>query len=98
MAPGAIQAIKAANRQDEMFVVGFDAEPDALDAIKGGELFVIITFFSLDKKKKAISSHGCRILTKKNYLFYPLRVINIISYHNALIPSLYNAKKYDYIV
>ncbi|NCO23904.1 MAG: D-ribose ABC transporter substrate-binding protein [Candidatus Infernicultor aquiphilus] len=38
MALGAIQAIKAAKRQKEMFVVGFDAVPDALDAIKAGDM------------------------------------------------------------
>ena len=33
---GASQAIKEANRQEEMFVVGFGAVPDALDAVKAG--------------------------------------------------------------
>lgn len=38
MALGAIQAIKAVKRQDEMFVVGFDANPDALVSIKAGDM------------------------------------------------------------
>ncbi len=42
MALGAIQAIKAAKRQKEMFVVGFDAIKDALNAIKKGEMAATI--------------------------------------------------------
>jgi ribose transport system substrate-binding protein len=38
MALGAIQAIEAAKRQKEMFVVGFDAIGDALTAIKAGKM------------------------------------------------------------
>jgi ribose transport system substrate-binding protein len=42
MALGAIQAIAAANRQKEMFVVGFDAIADALAAIKAGTMAATI--------------------------------------------------------
>jgi len=42
MALGAIQAIAAANRQKEMFVVGFDAIADALTAIKNGTMAATI--------------------------------------------------------
>jgi ribose transport system substrate-binding protein len=38
MALGAVQAIEAAHRQKEMFVVGFDAISDALKAIKEGRM------------------------------------------------------------
>jgi ribose transport system substrate-binding protein len=38
MALGAVQAIEAAHRQKEMFVVGFDAIADALKAIKEGRM------------------------------------------------------------
>jgi ribose transport system substrate-binding protein len=38
MALGAVQAIEAAHRQKEMFVVGFDAIADALKAIKEGKM------------------------------------------------------------
>ncbi|HBY56657.1 MAG TPA: hypothetical protein DEG96_02160 [Candidatus Atribacteria bacterium] len=41
MALGAIQAIKAANRQNEMFVVGFDAVLDA----KAKQFLIFILFF-----------------------------------------------------
>lgn len=42
MALGGIQAIEAANRQKEMFVVGFDAIADALAAIKAGKMAATI--------------------------------------------------------
>jgi len=42
MALGAVQAIAAANRQKEMFVVGFDAIADALKAIKEGRMAATI--------------------------------------------------------
>jgi ribose transport system substrate-binding protein len=38
MALGAIEAIKSADRLDEMMVVGFDAIDDALTAVEEGEL------------------------------------------------------------
>ncbi len=38
MALGAVQAIEAAKRQKQMFVVGFDAVADALKAIKDGKM------------------------------------------------------------
>lgn len=38
MALGAVQAIEAAHRQNEIFVVGFDAIADALKAIKEGKM------------------------------------------------------------
>src|SRR2546428_631596 len=42
MALGAIQAIAAAKREKEMFVVGFDAIADALAAIKAGTMAATI--------------------------------------------------------
>ena len=42
MALGAIQAIGAANRSKEMFVVGFDAIADALKAIHDGKMAATI--------------------------------------------------------
>ncbi len=42
MALGAIQAIEAAKRQKEMFVVGFDAIGDALGAVKAGTMAATI--------------------------------------------------------
>src|SRR3989440_1491240 len=42
MALGAIQAIAAAKRENERFVVGFDAIGDALAAIKGGRMAATI--------------------------------------------------------
>ncbi len=42
MALGAIQAIEAAKRQKEMFVVGFDAIGDALAAVKAGTMAATI--------------------------------------------------------
>ncbi|ABQ47794.1 Monosaccharide-transporting ATPase [Thermotoga petrophila RKU-1] len=38
MALGAIEAIKAAGKLDDIIVVGFDAIPDAIEAIKKGEM------------------------------------------------------------
>lgn len=42
MALGAVQAIEAAKRQQQMFVVGFDAIPDALKAINAGRMAATI--------------------------------------------------------
>ena len=38
MALGALQAIKADQKLDQIMVVGFDGNPDALESIKKGEL------------------------------------------------------------
>lgn len=43
MALGAIRAIKAAGRQNEMFVTGIDATDDGLRAVQNGELAMTIT-------------------------------------------------------
>ncbi|MBO8161830.1 MAG: D-ribose ABC transporter substrate-binding protein [Thermosipho sp. (in: Bacteria)] len=42
MALGAIEAIKAAGKLDEIIVVGFDAIPDAIEAVKKGEMAATI--------------------------------------------------------
>ncbi len=42
MALGAVQAIEAAKRQKQMFVVGFDATADAVAAVKAGKLAATI--------------------------------------------------------
>jgi len=42
MALGAIQAIEAAKREKEMFVVGFDAIADALKAVNAGKMAATI--------------------------------------------------------
>lgn len=42
MALGAIEAIKAAGKLDEVVVVGFDAIPDAVEAVKKGEMAATI--------------------------------------------------------
>ncbi len=42
MALGAVQAIEAANRQKQTFVVGFDATADALVAVKAGKMAATI--------------------------------------------------------
>ncbi len=38
MALGAIEAIRAAGKQNDIVVIGFDAIPDALDAIEDGRM------------------------------------------------------------
>ncbi len=42
MGLGAKEAIKDANRLQEMFIVGIDATPEALDAIRSGELVATV--------------------------------------------------------
>ncbi|PNR96986.1 ribose ABC transporter substrate-binding protein RbsB [Petrotoga sp. 9PWA.NaAc.5.4] len=42
MALGALEAIKAAGKIDDIIVVGFDATPDALESVKRGELAATI--------------------------------------------------------
>jgi ribose transport system substrate-binding protein len=44
MALGAIQALKAANRQEGVFVVGIDGQNEAFDAIKAGEMTATFTY------------------------------------------------------
>jgi len=38
MALGALRAIEAAGKQDKIVVVGFDADPEAKDAVRLGEM------------------------------------------------------------
>jgi inositol transport system substrate-binding protein len=54
MALGAYNAIKAANKQDKIFVVGIDAIPDALKSIKEGHLTATIFQDALKQGNRAI--------------------------------------------
>ena len=42
MALGAVQAVKSAGKQDQVIVVGDDAIPAALEALKSGEMLATI--------------------------------------------------------
>ncbi|MGD9713985.1 MAG: sugar ABC transporter substrate-binding protein [Thermomicrobiales bacterium] len=42
---GALQALKAAGKEEDVFIVGFDAIPDAVEAVKNGELLATVAQF-----------------------------------------------------
>ncbi len=65
MALGAIQAIEAANRQTQMFVVGFDAIGDALTAIKAGKMAATIAQQPKEMGRLAVEA-AVRIIQKKS--------------------------------
>jgi ribose transport system substrate-binding protein len=64
MALGAIQAIAAAKRQREMFVVGFDAIADALTAIKNGTMAATIAQQPKEMGRLAVEA-AVNIINKK---------------------------------
>lgn len=77
MALGAIQAIEAAKRQKEMFVVGFDAIADALGAVKGGKMAATIAQQPKEMGRLAVEA-GVNILGKKSvpkFTPVPLKLI-----------------------
>ena len=54
MAMGAINAIKEANRQDEMFVVSIGGQQEALDAIAAGDVFFSTIYQSAEEEVIAV--------------------------------------------
>lgn len=77
MALGAIQAIEAAKRQKEMFVVGFDAIADALVAVKGGKMAATIAQQPKEMGRLAVEA-AVNILGKKSvpkFTPVPLKLI-----------------------
>jgi ribose transport system substrate-binding protein len=42
---GALQALRSAGREDDIFIVGFDAIPDAVEAIKNGDMLATVAQF-----------------------------------------------------
>ncbi len=65
MALGAIQAIEAAKRQSQMFVVGFDAIGDALTAIKAGKMAATIAQQPKEMGRLAVEA-ARRIINKQS--------------------------------
>jgi len=65
MALGAVQAIEAAKRQTEMFVVGFDAIGDALTAIKAGKMAATIAQQPKEMGRLAVEA-AVRIINKQS--------------------------------
>lgn len=77
MALGAIQAIEAAKRQKEVFVVGFDAIADALGAVKGGKMAATIAQQPKEMGRLAVEA-AVNILGKKSvpkFTPVPLKLI-----------------------
>jgi ribose transport system substrate-binding protein len=77
MALGAIQAIGAAKRDKEMFVVGFDAIADALTAIKAGKMAATIAQQPKEMGRLAIET-AVKILNKQSvpkFTPVPLKLI-----------------------
>lgn len=64
MALGAIQAIEAAKRQKEMFVVGFDAIGDALTAIKAGKMAATVAQQPKEMGRLAVET-AVKVINKK---------------------------------
>lgn len=65
MALGAIQAVEAAKRQGEMFVVGFDAIGDALTAIKAGKMAATVAQQPKEMGRLAVEA-AVRIIKKQS--------------------------------
>ena len=77
MALGAIQAIAAAKREKEMFVVGFDAIGDALAAIKAGTMAATIAQQPKEMGRLAVEN-AVRIVQKqpvKKFTPVPLKLV-----------------------
>ncbi len=77
MALGAIQAIEAAKRQKEMFVVGFDAIADALTAVKTGKMAATIAQQPKEMGRLAVEA-AVKILNKQpvpKFTPVPLKLI-----------------------
>jgi len=77
MALGAIQAIAAAKREKEMFVVGFDAIGDALAAIKAGTMAATIAQQPKEMGRLAVEN-AVRIVKKqpvKKFTPVPLKLV-----------------------
>ncbi len=65
MALGAVQAIEAAKRQTQMFVVGFDAIGDALTAIKAGKMAATVAQQPKEMGRLAVEA-AVRIIKKQS--------------------------------
>src|SRR2546426_408538 len=77
MALGAIQAIAAAKREKEMFVVGFDAIGDALAAIKAGTMAATIAQQPKEMGRLAVEN-AVKIIKKqavKKFTPVPLKLV-----------------------
>jgi ribose transport system substrate-binding protein len=77
MALGAIQAIGAAKRDKEMFVVGFDAISDALTAVKAGKMAATIAQQPKEMGRLAVEA-AVKILNKQavpKFTPVPLKLI-----------------------
>ena len=77
MALGAIQAIAAAKRENEMFVVGFDAIGDALAAIKAGTMAATIAQQPKEMGRLAVEN-AVKIIKKqavKKFTPVPLKLV-----------------------
>lgn len=77
MALGAIQAIEAAKRQKEMFVVGFDAIGDALAAVKAGKMAATVAQQPKEMGRLAVEA-AVKIINKQKvpkFTPVPLRLI-----------------------
>ncbi len=77
MALGAIQAIEAAKRQKEMFVVGFDAIGDALAAVKAGKMAATIAQQPKEMGRLAVET-AVKVINKQSvpkFTPVPLKLI-----------------------
>jgi ribose transport system substrate-binding protein len=77
MALGAVQAIEAAKRQREMFVVGFDAIADAIAAVKAGKMAATIAQQPVVMGRLAVEA-AVKIINKQTvpkFTPVPLRLV-----------------------
>ncbi len=72
MTMGALEAVKAADRQDEMIQVTFDVDNDCLDAIEAGE--ILITGAQEEKSQIANAIYAC-LLACNGYKVAPEQYI-----------------------
>lgn len=56
MAIGAYRAILEAGKEDEIYVIGYDAVPAALESVKEGELYATIAQFPAEMGKRGIDA------------------------------------------
>jgi ABC-type sugar transport system substrate-binding protein len=82
MALGAIEAIAAASKTGEIFVVGFDAINDGRDAIKDGKMVASVAQHPYDMGRLAVEN-AVKVLNGENIPDYLPVAIGLITKENV---------------
>ncbi|MDY6896279.1 MAG: substrate-binding domain-containing protein, partial [Thermotogota bacterium] len=75
MALGALEAIKAAGKLQDIIVVGFDATPDALASVENGELSATIAQQPYTMGEMAVEKAHEYLNTETIYFPVPLQLV-----------------------